>query len=470
MVGRQLQLQQMEELKSSKKSEFVAVLGRRRVGKTYLIDNGFGSDMCFQMTGIQHHDTAAQLENFNRKMYLYTKATYPSAAPKNWGEAFFQLRMYLDSLSKKKKQVIFLDELPWMSTVNSGFIQQLAHLWNDYLSKHKHFVLVVCGSASSWIAKHISNDKGGLHNRLTATMYVQAFTLAETKEFLLSKNIKLTHQEIAKIYMTMGGIPYYLEDIKRGETATKAIERMCFSENGRLYKEYDNLYKALFSNAIYHEQIIETLAGSQKGMLRQQILEQTKIQDGGPFTRAMYDLIECGFVGTMSQFGQKKREEMYRLRDEYSAFYHRFIKKHKKFVSGFWAVQANSQAYKIWLGYAFELLVHRHIDKVKTKLGISGIYTETSTMYQKQDLPMQVDLLINRKDNAINFCEIKHYESGFKFDKKSYSDIKSKLDIFKEKYGTRKQVFYTFISNQAAPDNEYALELIDNTVLLDDFF
>ncbi len=470
MVGRQQQTQQINELINSPKSEFIGVLGRRRVGKTFLIDSVLGEYFCFQMTGIQDQSTAEQLENFNRKLFLYSKAAYQSTAPKNWGEAFFQLRMYLDTLPKKKKQVIFLDELPWISTSNSGFLQQLAHLWNDYLSKHQHFILVVCGSASSWIKKHITNDKGGLHNRLTATIHLEPFTLAETKAFLYAKNIKLTHQEIAKIYMAMGGIPYYLDDIKRGETATKAIERMCFEENGRLTNEYNNLYKALFYNATHHELIVSALAGSQKGMLRSEILAKTKIQDGGPFTRAMIDLLDCGFVGTLSQFGQKKREEVYRLRDEYTAFYHRFIKLQKRYESGMWALQASSQNYKIWLGYAFELLVHRHIDKVRSKLGISGIYSEIATLYQNETLPMQIDLLINRKDNAVNFCEIKHYESGFVFDKKKHKEITQKLQLFKQILGKRKQVFYTFISNQEAVQNEYSLELIDNVVLLDDLF
>jgi uncharacterized protein len=472
MVGRKLQIAQFEEYKSSKKSEFIAVLGRRRIGKTYLIDETLKDLMCFQLTGIQTEDTEAQLQNFNRKLFLHSKAIYPSPPPNNWGEAFFQLRAYLDTLPKKQKQVIFLDELPWIYTPKSGFLQQLAHFWNDYISKHNHFILVICGSASSWIANHITNDKGGLHNRLTATIYLQPFTLAETKEFLATKNIYLTHQEIAKIYMAFGGIPYYLEDIKRGETATKAIERMCFEDNGRLKNEYDNLYKALFINSVDHEKIVEALAGSQKGMLRSQIIEKSKIQDGGPFTRAMFDLLSCGFVSTLSQFGQIKREEVYRLTDEYTAFYHRFIKSAKKYEIGAWTQLASSQFYKIWLGYAFELLVFRHIDKVKNKLGIAGIYSEVSTLYYKIGTAnaLQIDLLIDRKDNAINYCEIKHYDTSFIFDKDFYNETKLKMEAFQAICGKRKQVFYTLITNQTAKENEYSLELIDRQILLDDLF
>ncbi len=470
MVGRKAQMEQIEALQSSPRSEFVAVMGRRRIGKTFLIDYAFESMISFQMTGIQKGSAKNQLENFNRKLYEFSKAKYLSPAPKNWGEAFFQLRTYLETKPESEKQVIFLDELPWISTSKSGFLQQLAHFWNDYLSKKKHFILIVCGSASSWIAKNITNDKGGLHNRITETIELKPFSLFETKQFLVSKNINITNKEIAKIYMAFGGIPYYLENIKRGESATQAIERLCFAENGKLKNEYENLYKALFNNSIDHEKIVEILAGSQKGMLRAEILSQSKIQDGGPFNRAMADLLICGFVTTMSQFGQKKREEVYRLNDEYSAFYHRFIKQAKKFATGTWSLQATSQSYKIWLGYAYELLCFRHIDQIKMKLGISGIYSEVSTFYLKKNngIDLQIDMLIDRRDNTINFCEIKNYESRFSIDKEIYETTKEKIESFKKL--TNKQVFFVVISNDQIKENEYSLEIVDKNIVLDDLF
>jgi uncharacterized protein len=334
MVGRKPQLEQIALLKKSSKSEFVAIMGRRRVGKTYLIDNAFADDICFQMSGIQKGSTKVQLQNFQRKLLVYNKKKNVLSTPKDWGEAFFQLQEYLDTLSKKKKQAIFLDELPWMATAKSIFLQHLAHFWNDYLSKQKHFILIICGSASSWLVKQVTNDKGGLHNRITSVIKLEPFSLLETSLFLATKNIKLGLQDIAKIYMAMGGIPYYLDDIRKGESAAQAIERMCFEAGGKLNIEYDNLYKALFKNAHTHERIVTAVAGSQKGMLRSEIILKSKIQDGGPFNRAMQELIDCGFIITINQFGQKKRDEVYRLHDEYTAFYHRFIKSNKKIYKG----------------------------------------------------------------------------------------------------------------------------------------
>jgi uncharacterized protein len=472
MVGRQSQLAQIELLKKSSKSEFVAIMGRRRVGKTYLIDNAFADNICFQMSGMQKGGTNVQLKNFQRKLSVYNKKKKKIALAKDWGEAFFQLQEYLDTLSKKKKQVIFLDELPWMATAKSIFLQYLAHFWNDYLSKQKHFILVICGSASSWLAKEVTSDVGGLHNRVTSVIRLEPFTLHETNLFLLSKNIKLSQQDVAKIYMAMGGIPYYLDDIQKGESAVQAIERMCFVAGGKLNIEYDNLYKALFKNAHLHERIITAIAGSQKGMLRSEIIVKSKVQDGGPFKRAMQELLDCGFIITINQFGQIKREEVYRLHDEYTAFYHRFIKKNKIFTEGMWLEIATSQAYKTWLGFAFELLAFRHLPQVKQKLGIAGIYSEVSTHYYNIGKPngLQIDLLIDRKDNSINYCEMKYYEEAFGFTKTFSDGVKEKMSRFKRVSKTKKQLFLTMITNHPIKQNEYSLELMQNNIVLGDLF
>ncbi len=472
MIGRSSQEQQIERLQKSQKAEFVAVLGRRRVGKTYLIDQSFAGMICFQMTGIQMGNKAAQLENFNRKLYLQAKTPFISAPPGDWGLAFFQLRTYLETLPKTTKQVLFLDELPWIATPKSGFLQHLAHLWNDYLSKHNHYILIICGSASSWITKNITNDKGGLHNRLTEIIQLQPFTLSEVKQFLNHKNIQLTHQEIARIYMAMGGIPYYLDDIRRGENAAQAIDRMCFTDGGRLRNEYDNLYKALFNHAADHERIIASLAGSQKGLLRKEILQISKVRDGGPFTRAMDELITCGFIKNINQFAKIKREDVYRLQDEFSIFYHRFIKNTRNQPKGQWDQKSTTQSYKIWLGYAFELLVFRHLEQIKSKLGISGVYSEVSTFYYNfgKLKGIQIDLLIDRMDQVINYCEIKYYDGNFVIDKAYLQDTLEKIIKFKEATKTGKQIFVTFITNKELKENEYSKELVDRTIVLDDLF
>ena len=251
MVGRKQERIKIEILLKSKKSEFLAVTGRRRVGKTFLIDSLLQSHYCFQMTGIQNGNMNAQLVNFHTKLTERWRGN-PFGIPTNWQQAFLQLKTYLKTLDRGEKRVLFIDELPWVATARSGFLQMLAHFWNDYLSKEKHFILAVCGSATSWISQKIINDKGGLHNRVSEVIHLLPFSISETNEFLKSKGIHFTDQVLTKIYMTLGGIPFYLENLRKGESFASAIERMCFATNGLLYSEYNNLYHALFNNANIH--------------------------------------------------------------------------------------------------------------------------------------------------------------------------------------------------------------------------
>ncbi len=470
MIGRKEEIKKISSLLKSKRSEFLAVTGRRRVGKTFLIDTLLSDYYCFSMTGIQNGNTATQLINFGIKLSEYSNNEI-SDQLQNWQSAFVKLKTYLKTLSKKKKQVIFIDELPWVYTVRSGFIQMLAHLWNDYLSKEKHFILVICGSATSWITKKILNDPGGLHNRVTEIIHLHPFSLSETNAFLKSKGLRLSSQEIAKIYMTLGGIPFYLENIKKGESFATSIERICFSPNGLLRNEYNNLYQALFNNATVHQAIVAALAEAPYGLTNQEILKKIKLQSSGSYTRALEELIISDFVIESASFNKKKRGIFYRLIDEYSIFYHRFIKRNKKYTSGIWQQLSSSQSYKIWSGYAFESLCHKHLNEIKRALGIASVYTEISTLRVGNSADtdgFQIDLIIDRKDDSINLCEIKFHNSKFTINKNYYHQLLAKRDLFQEYTGTQKQLFLTFISNHGLKENTYVREIIDVRVSLDD--
>ena len=418
IIGRTTPIKIMDDLIAKKRSSFVAITGRRRVGKTYLVDQVYGPRFCFSMTGIQDGDQTTQISNFVQKLKEYSQLPIVTP-PNNWQEVFQLFKIYLQSLPKTKKHVIFLDELPWIVTAKSGFIQLLAHLWNDYLSKQNHFILVICGSSTSWITQKIINDKGGLHNRIDQNIKVEPFTLEETKLFLEYQKIQLSNMAIAELYMAIGGIPYYLEQIKRGESPTVAIDRICFAQDGRLRNEYDNLYKALFDNSQNHEAIVKALASSKSGLNRQELIKKSKIKAGGPYTRTMEDLILSGFIVEENPYGKKKQGSIYRLVDEYSVFYHKFISKNKKAGKGIWQQLASSQAYKILKGYAFETLCQKHIAQIKQALGISGVYTETSSFRSTSadSDGFQIDLIIDRKDSAINLCECKYIAAGFKVTK-----------------------------------------------------
>jgi uncharacterized protein len=472
MVGRKEQILTMTELLGLQKSYFVAVTGRRRVGKTYLIDEVYKNNICFSVTGIQDGNQEAQIANFVQKLAEYSKIPIVTI-PKNWQQVFLLLKKYLEGLPPNKKQVIFIDELPWMATVRSGFIQLLAHLWNDYLSKQKHFILAICGSATSRISKKIINDTGGFHNRITHHIQLPPFTLAETRLFLLSKKIKLADAEIAALYMALGGIPYYLELVRRGESAAEAVDRLCFAEGGMLKNEYNHLYKALFNESTSHEAIVKALAKSRYGLHRLELSQKSKVATGGPFTRTMEDLVLSGFVAEQQPFGKVKQGTVYRLTDEFSVFYHRFIAAHSKAAAGIWQEIAKTQPYKIWLGYAFEALCMRHLPQIKRALGIAAIYTEVSSFYKiahGSNEGIQIDVVLDRADNTINICECKYYSEPFEITKQYANLLDNRINIFRQVTGTKKNVFTTLITNQAVKKNDYYFNTIDKLVLLEDLF
>jgi len=472
MIARNIEKKKIQRILKSPKSEFLAVTGRRRVGKTFLIDELLGQNYCFNLTGIQNGSTAMQLMNFSIKLAEY-KGEELKATPTNWQMAFLELKTYLKTLPKKQKQVIFIDELPWVYTSRSKFIQLLAHLWNDYLSKEKHFILVICGSATSWISKKIINDTGGLHNRVTELIHLSPFTLSETKMFLTSKGLHLTNQEIVKIYMTLGGIPFYLEAIQKGEGFVSSIERLCFSPTGLLKNEYTNLYQALFNNADLHLAIVAVLAKSKEGLTQKEILKKTGISHNGSYQRAIEELLISNFINEIRPFGKKKRGSYYRLIDEFSVFYYRFIKPNKKYTKGMWQQLSNGQSFKIWAGYAFESLCHKHIDEIKKAIGIQAVYTEISSLNissSKTQIGFQIDLLIDRKDDCINLCEIKFHTGPFTIDKRYYQQLTRKRQAFVDYSKTSKQVFLTLICNHGLNDNMYANEIVEVSIDLEDLF
>lgn len=470
MIGRKEEIKKINLLLASKKSEFLAVTGRRRVGKTFLIDTLLREYFCFSMTGIQNGTTQQQLLNFGVKLADYDQFASPEK-PENWQRAFIQLRNYLKRLDSNRKQVIFIDELPWVATHRSSFIQMLAHLWNDYLSKESHFILVICGSATSWITRKIINDPGGLHNRVTELIHLFPFTIGETHAFLTEKGFRLSTSDVAQIYMTLGGIPFYLENIRKGESFPVAIERMCFSPQGLLKNEYHNLYQALFNQAEIHEAIVSALASSQHGNTHNEILKKTGLQASGSYRRAIEELLVSDFIMENTSYGNKKKGSMYRLIDEYSIFYHRFIKQQKKYIPGIWQQLAESQSYKIWAGYAFESLCHKHIDAIKSALGIAAVYTEISSLQvpgSDDGDGFQIDLIIDRKDASINLCEIKFHNGPFTIDKAYYHQLLAKRQRFIDYTKTKKQVFLTLITNHGVTQNAYATELVDAEVRLEE--
>jgi uncharacterized protein len=472
LIGRSKEKEVLLKALHSRKPEMVAVIGRRRVGKTFLIHSVYTDNMAFQISGIQDASLKEQLKNFTYLLKKTFGAIIPLEKPTSWLDAFQQLITCLETLTDKEKQVVFFDELPWLATRRSDFLKGLSFFWNSWASQ-RNIIVVICGSSASWMIQKVVEHKGGLHNRLTKRIHLLPFNLLETEAFLKSLHINFNRYQIVELYMAMGGIPHYLNEVEGGLSAAQNIERICFSQMGLLNNEFSRLYPALFENADHHIAIIKALAEKWQGLTRNEIILFSKLTDGGSLTRCLGELISSGFVSPYFPFGKKKKEILYRLTDEYSLFYLQFIENKAHKGNNIWMELSQTQDYKSWSGYAFESLCLKHISQIKKALGISGVYAETSSFYQKgtpQDAGVQIDLLIDRKDNVINIFELKFY-NGLLSLNKSYSEaLRDKMTIFQEITQTRKQLFLNILTTFGLKPNEHSIGLIDKAFSMDVLF
>lgn len=467
VIGRTREKQRLSNAINSSNPELIVVYGRRRIGKTFLIREVLKDHIVFQITGLYKGSMKDQIKNFHNELSKKDKRLNKNSIPNDWSEVFAQLENYINKLTDKKKKVIFIDEFPWLATARSKFLMWFENFWNSYCTKRNDLVVVVCGSSASYMVKNIINNKGGLHNRLTFKIKLEPFNLNETKHFLKSKNITLENYDITQLYMIMGGIPYYLEKIKKGLSVAQNIDHLCFEDGGELANEFNEVFSSLFSDSGTHIKMIRTLSETKKGISRQNLLDKCNLKQTGFTTNILNELIETGFVNQFRPFGKKERNSLFRISDEYSLFYLKYIKAHKNQGAGTWNKLSSKQSFKSWSGYAFENLCLKHIGQIKKELGISGIYTISSSWSNEN---AQVDLIIDRDDNRINLCEMKFYNRPFTIDKKYHQNLTNKINKFKDATKTRKGVYLTFVTTFGIKQNEYSLNLVENEMTIDSLF
>ena len=466
LIGRKEEQKVLKDALTSGEAELVAVVGRRRVGKTFLVNKVYEKQMVFHLSGTQNAPLEQQLENFAEAIGRL------DAVPNSWSEAFRKLKAFLKSKLGKEKKVIFFDEVPWLAGSKSGFLSAFGYFWNTW-AVNQHIVVVICGSATSWIIQKVVYDTGGLHNRITKYLHLEPFTLAETEAFLQSKHLNFTRYQIVEIYMAMGGIPHYLKELKGGKSATQNIDSICFSKTGLLRNEFDKLYPALFRFPENHIRIVRALATRKTGMERSEIIEIAKTPNGGATTKALEELEQSGFISSYHPFGKKKKSKLFRLTDEYSLFYLHFIEDKTNEGSGTWQYLSQTQTYKTWSGYAYESICLKHIPQIKKALGITGVYSKSASFIKrgtKDEQGIQIDLLIDRNDKIINIVEIKFYDKEMRISKEYAKQLQQKKWIFEQSTKTKKWTMLTLITTFGLKHNEHSLGLIEATLTLDDLF
>jgi uncharacterized protein len=470
LIGRQKEIVILEACRTSSMAELVAITGRRRIGKTYLVTNVFSSDLSFHVSGILNSSVREQLYHFHQQLIRF--GLEEEELPKSWIEAFHHLARSLDKRVQQKKHVLFFDELPWLDIQHSGFLRAFSSFWNDWASMQK-VVVIICGSASSWMMQKVVQDKGGLHNRITHHIKLQPFTLAEAGQFMQYKGIVMSRHQILELYMVTGGIPHYLNSIKPGKSAVQNINQICFESSGVLNDEFSKLYAALFKHPTRYIQIIRALATKWKGLTREEIISRVTLSDGGSVTKILNDLELSGFIQSYKPFSNVKKNTLYRLTDPYSLFYLRFIENNPYSGQNVWLQLSQTQTWKSWSGYAFENVCLIHSEGIKKALGVSGILTKLSSYVFKGNEThdgFQIDLLIDRADNAINICEMKYYSADVTITKTYARQLRNRLATFREIANTKKQLFLTLVTTHGLRQNKNSMGLIDHVIDLDALF
>ena len=469
IIGRKKEIDKLKNAYEDDKSHLIAVYGRRRVGKTFLINETFKNKFTFKITGMARGNRNQQLLNFYNSML---SIGYKGNIPENWITAFFEFSRILEK-NKDKRKVLFFDELSWMDTPKSDFLMALENFWNNWACSRHDVILIVCGSATSWILSKIIHNKGGLYNRLTDTIRLKPFNLYECEQFFNKNNIVASKYDILEYYMILGGIPYYFDKIQKGMSLAQNIDAMFFSEDALLGEEFDHLFSSIFKNPKDYIQIIKTLATKKSGLTRIELSESSGIENSGAFSKKLEELEKCGFIRIYRQFGNRNKESLIQLIDNFTLFYLRFLN-NTHTERNYWSKHIESPERRAWCGLAFERVCFQHINQIIKKLGVSGVSSDYCSWHcnskeGEYSEGSQIDLLIDRNDRVINLCEIKYSKEEYEINKEYERKLRTKLSNFADVTKTKSSLHLTLISPYGLKQNIYS-NIIQQVITAPDLF
>ncbi len=470
MIGRVKERDELVRLWESDESEFVAVYGRRRVGKTYLIREVFADRFTFRHSGLAGEGIAKQLAQFMKSLQDF--GWKEKRRPKTWSEAFQGLEQVVKASAFERK-VVFIDEMPWMDTPKSGFLSALEAFWNDFCAYRKDVLLIVCGSAAAWMVKNLFSNHGGLHNRVTCRIRLLPWTLGECEKFAEERGLAMSRQELAEGYMALGGIPYYWRYLDKRFSLAQNLDRLFFVDGAPLANEFRELFASLFKNATLHVAVVEALAMKKIGMSQIELQMALGMASSGKLTEVLTTLEQSGFIRPYLPFGAKKKGTIFQLIDSFSLFHYRFLTGVAKGDAAFWMSTADSPQRATWLGLSFEMLCLQHVAQIKRRLGISGLHCGVCSWWHQadEDYPIgaQIDLLIDRADNVVNVCEMKYARGLYALDKGTRTTLDNKIAAFRAVTKTRKSIHLTLVTANGLARTAHA-QCVQSEVTLDDLF
>ena len=470
LIAREKEVYELERLYASDRSELVIVYGRRRIGKTFLVNQVFADRFTFTFVGARNERQAVQLQRFSLQLQQFSGSPF---VPKlnTWDDAFDQLRQLITSRPKEERKVIFFDEMPWVDTPRSSFVSSLEYFWNAWAAQRDDIMFIACGSATSWMVDRLVRNRGGLYNRVTGHIYLRPFALGECEQYLHQHRCMWDRYTILQCYMVLGGVPFYLSMLRPQESLAQNIDRLFFEKNAPLRNEFEQLYSALFTHADSYIAVAEALSSRHEGMTRTMIAEATGVQ-GSSLTKILDNLERCDFIVTYANYKSKSRNTMYRMADPYTLFYFKFIADDKQKDEHFWTHHIASPAISAWQGFSFETVCLSHLQQIKKKLGISGIATNSRSWRSRGSAGnpgAQIDLLIERADRVINICEMKFAPAPFVITKDYEARLRDKMSAFTMETHNTKPLLLTMVTTFGVSRGIHS-GLVSSEVLADDLF
>ena len=457
MIGRIEEIRQLRRAYESDGAEFVAVYGRRRIGKTYLVSEVFHNCFSFHAVGMEKGNKREQLTAFREELKSQGWADCPRLT--SWIAAFAELSKMLEKRAESKK-VVFLDELPWFDSPCSGFLAAFEHFWNGWACLRKDVLLVICGSATTWIVNKVLNSKGGLHNRVTRQIPLKPFTLRECEEYAAYKKLGFTRSQIVECYMALGGVAYYWSLLQDGMSVAQNFDTLFFGERDEMRQEFSRVFASLFKSPTMHMAIVRALGKKKSGMTRGDIIDATGATSGKDVTECLSELVQCGFLRLYHSIDKAKSGGIYQLVDPYCLFYFEFIETWRGDDLHHWSRNYNSPRVNSWRGRAFERVCFFHVPQIKARLGISGIEANTFSWRGKvgdgDDGVAQIDMLIDRADGVVDICEIKYSEVPYEMSKEEDAKIVRRMDVFRRMSRTRKSIRSVLISAAGLKHGKYS--------------
>lgn len=470
IIARQTEIDILERLYGSSRSEFVVVYGRRRIGKTFLINNLFSDRFTFSFVGSRGQRAAVQLRRFARQLQEYTQSAFAPMLS-NWEEAFMALRSLIEGRPSDERKVIFFDEMPWIDTPRSAFIDALEYFWNAWAAQRQDILFIACGSATSWMVNKLEKNQGGLHNRITGQLYLRPFKLGECEEYLRSIGCEWDRYTITQCYMAMGGVPYYMSLLDSRQSLAQNIDRLFFSKNAPMREEFDELFSALFTHADKYISVMEALSSKKEGMTRIELTKHVGFS-GGQISAVLGNLERCDFIEVYSQYKSNIRNALYRISDPYTLFYFKFLTKKNTKDEHWWSNNMQSHSVEAWQGFSFETICILHLDKIKQRLGINGISTQAGAWRKRGssgEHGAQIDLVIERADRVINLCEMKFSDAPYSITREYEEKLRDRMAAFRAETKTRKSLANTMITTFGILPGIHS-GIVQSEVTMDDLF